>query len=192
MKILLPSLMLALILITSIGRATIPKEATMKLSSPDFSDGGNIPNALLVRARNDPTLTIDGVPKEAKSLVLIVDDPDAPGGNFTHWLMWNIVPRFNRDRGKQASGSRSARSERRLGENVPLDCGIGLSIPNARDDRGGGLSDWTINNCKTIALCQLITGPMHTRSPCCRSRSNSTNPVFCAQASTHAQRWPLL
>ena len=93
MKILLPSLMLALILITSIGRATIPKEATMKLSSPDFSDGGNVPERFTCEGKDvSPTLTIDGVPKEAKSLVLIVDDPDAPGGNFTHWLMWNIVP----------------------------------------------------------------------------------------------------
>jgi phosphatidylethanolamine-binding protein (PEBP) family uncharacterized protein len=39
-----------------------------------------------------PTLKIDGIPKEAKSLVVIVDDPDAPGRNFTHWLIWNVVP----------------------------------------------------------------------------------------------------
>ena len=93
MKILLPSLMLALSLITSIGRATIPKEATMNLSSPDFGEGGNIPERFTCEGKDmSPTLKIDGVPKEAKSLVLIVDDPDAPGGNFTHWLMWNVAP----------------------------------------------------------------------------------------------------
>jgi Raf kinase inhibitor-like YbhB/YbcL family protein len=93
MKILLPSLMLALSLITSIGRATIPKEAPMNLSSPDFGEGGNIPERFTCEGKDmSPTLKIDGVPKEAKSLVLIVDDPDAPGGNFTHWLMWNVVP----------------------------------------------------------------------------------------------------
>ena len=93
MKILLPSLMLALSLITSIGRATIPKEPTMNLSSTDFGEGGNIPERFTCEGKDmSPTLKIDGVPKEAKSLVLIVDDPDAPGGNFTHWLMWNVVP----------------------------------------------------------------------------------------------------
>ena len=93
MKIRLPSLMLALSLITSIGRATIPKEATMNLSSPDFGEDGNIPERFTCEGKDmSPTLKIDGVPKEAKSLVLIVDDPDAPGGNFTHWLMWNVVP----------------------------------------------------------------------------------------------------
>ena len=65
----------------------------MNLSSPDFSEGGNIPEGFTCEGKDvSPTLTIAGVPKEAKSFVLIVDDPDAPGGNFTHWLMWNRVP----------------------------------------------------------------------------------------------------
>jgi len=38
----------------------------------------------------NPPLTICGIPAEAKTLVLIVDDPDAGGGTFDHWLVWNI------------------------------------------------------------------------------------------------------
>ena len=93
MKTHLPILMLALSLIASTARAKIPKEANMNLTSPDFSEGGNIPERFTCDGKDiSPTLKIDGIPKEAKSLVLIVDDPDAPGGNFTHWLIWNIVP----------------------------------------------------------------------------------------------------
>ena len=93
MKTLLSVLMVALSLITGAVRVKIPQEATIKLSSPDFSEGENIPERFTCDGKDiSPTLKIDGVPKEAKSLVLIVDDPDAPAGNFTHWLMWNVVP----------------------------------------------------------------------------------------------------
>ncbi len=39
-----------------------------------------------------PALAWDNVPEEAKELVLIVEDPDAPGGTFTHWLVYGIDP----------------------------------------------------------------------------------------------------
>ncbi len=39
-----------------------------------------------------PPLIVESVPPETKSLVLIVDDPDAPSGTFDHWVIWNISP----------------------------------------------------------------------------------------------------
>jgi Raf kinase inhibitor-like YbhB/YbcL family protein len=40
-----------------------------------------------------PPLMIKGVPPETKSIALIIEDPDAPSGVFTHWVVWNISPR---------------------------------------------------------------------------------------------------
>ncbi len=39
-----------------------------------------------------PPLTFSLVPKEAKSLLFILDDPDAPGGTFTHWIIYDMSP----------------------------------------------------------------------------------------------------
>ncbi|HEX4638437.1 MAG TPA: YbhB/YbcL family Raf kinase inhibitor-like protein [Chthoniobacterales bacterium] len=66
----------------------------MKINSPAFQEGGTIPEKFSKKGNNvNPELRIAGVPAEAKSLALIVDDPDAPGGLFTHWLVWNIDPK---------------------------------------------------------------------------------------------------
>jgi Raf kinase inhibitor-like YbhB/YbcL family protein len=41
----------------------------------------------------NPPLTFENVPANAKSIVLIMDDPDAPSGTFDHWLVFNIPPK---------------------------------------------------------------------------------------------------
>jgi hypothetical protein len=70
--------------------------ARMKVISSAFQEGGDIPSKFTCDGSDSsPPLQITGVPSEAKTLVLIADDPDAPGGLFTHWLVWNIPPQTN-------------------------------------------------------------------------------------------------
>jgi len=68
----------------------------MKLSSPVFVHQGLIPSRYTCDGENtSPPLEIIGVPAEAKSLVLIMDDPDAvkPAGKvWDHWIVFNIPP----------------------------------------------------------------------------------------------------
>ena len=67
------------------------KELTIK--SPSFQPNSPIPKKYSCDGENtNPQLTIEGTPKESKSLALIVDDPDAPNGTFDHWVVWNIPP----------------------------------------------------------------------------------------------------
>jgi Raf kinase inhibitor-like YbhB/YbcL family protein len=68
--------------------------AKMKISSSAFQEGGTIPEKFSKNGQNvSPELRVEGAPAEAKSLALIVDDPDTPVGLFTHWLVWNIDPK---------------------------------------------------------------------------------------------------
>jgi len=65
--------------------------AEMTLSSRSFEHQGDIPARFTCQGDDiNPELTIADVPKEAKTLVLIVDDPDAPVGTWVHWVVINI------------------------------------------------------------------------------------------------------
>jgi len=70
--------------------------AKMKITSSAFQEGGNIPPKFTCDSGDtSPPLQIADLPSGAKSLVLVVDDPDAPSGLFTHWIVWNIPPQTN-------------------------------------------------------------------------------------------------
>jgi len=65
----------------------------LKITSPAFKNNDFIPVKYTCDGDDvSPPLKIDGIPKETKSIVLIVDDPDAPMGTWVHWVAWNIPP----------------------------------------------------------------------------------------------------
>lgn len=66
-------------------------EQNMLISSTAFEDGASIPRDYSCQGKDiSPPLAWTGVPANAKSLVLIVDDPDAPQQTWDHWLLFNI------------------------------------------------------------------------------------------------------
>lgn len=63
----------------------------LTIASPGFEDGTVIPAKYTADGENiNPELNIEDFPSETKSMVLIVDDPDAPIGIWTHWIVFNI------------------------------------------------------------------------------------------------------
>jgi Raf kinase inhibitor-like YbhB/YbcL family protein len=68
-----------------------PSEAGFVLISPDFSNGGPIPSKYTCDGENvPPTLAWGEPPPGTKSFILIVKDPDAPGGTWIHWIVYNL------------------------------------------------------------------------------------------------------
>lgn len=69
------------------------KKRNQKKTSPDFVENGQIPVKFTCDGEGiSPALVISEVPPQTASLALILDDPDAPSNNFTHWIVWNIPP----------------------------------------------------------------------------------------------------
>jgi Raf kinase inhibitor-like YbhB/YbcL family protein len=63
----------------------------VRVTSPAFAEGNAIPATYTCSGSgNSPELHWSGVPSDAHALALVVDDPDAPGGTYTHWVVVDI------------------------------------------------------------------------------------------------------
>jgi Raf kinase inhibitor-like YbhB/YbcL family protein len=92
--------MLGLVTCPGCGRteslpADDPSRLTIKFSSSAFSDGAMIPKTFTCDGSDrSPPLEWSGVPASARSLALICDDPDAPMGTWSHWVVFNLPPQI--------------------------------------------------------------------------------------------------
>jgi hypothetical protein len=88
----------ALLLLTACGDESATEVGagvplTIPLTSPAFDAEGPIPAEYTCGGSDtSPPLRWDSVPDEARSLVLICDDPDAPGGTWVHWVFYDLPP----------------------------------------------------------------------------------------------------
>lgn len=66
---------------------------TMKVHSRSFGDGERIPDLYTCNGKDHaPHIAWSGAPKGTRSFAVIMDDPDAPGGTFAHWGVYDIPP----------------------------------------------------------------------------------------------------
>ena len=99
----------------------------LTISSPSFSNAGSIPkNFTCEGADVSPQLVWTEAPEGTKSFALLVDDPDAPVGNWNHWTLWNMPANLRglpEGVGKQArllDGTEQGRNDfRKTGYNGP-------------------------------------------------------------------------
>ncbi|HEY9666606.1 MAG TPA: YbhB/YbcL family Raf kinase inhibitor-like protein [Coleofasciculaceae cyanobacterium] len=79
--------------LTSVQPQTTSVRKTMKLESTAFAANGMIPSVYTCDGQDiSPELSWDAPPTGTQSLALIVDDPDAPGQTFVHWVLYDIPP----------------------------------------------------------------------------------------------------
>jgi hypothetical protein len=90
--------------------------ADLLVKSPVFEHGKLIPKKYTCDGQDiNPPITIEGIPKEAKTLVLAVDDPDAPSGTWDHWIVWNIPASTSKIAENSVPGEEGVNSARQQG-----------------------------------------------------------------------------
>lgn len=69
------------------------KKMEIKISSSAFSEGGMILKQFTCDGKDvSPQLSWSGIPNETKSIAILCDDPDAPVGDWVHWIIFNLPP----------------------------------------------------------------------------------------------------
>jgi len=77
----------------------------LKVTSSAFKENGSIPVRYTCDGDDiNPPLSISQVPAQTKSIAIVVDDLDAPGGSWVHWVMWNIPPSTRQVKENEAKG----------------------------------------------------------------------------------------
>jgi len=92
----------------------------LTVRSSAFAHNGSIPKKYTCDGDGiNPPLTVEDVPKEAQSLALIMDDPDAPNGTFDHWIVWNIPANISKIGENMVPGLEGMNSARKKGYTSP-------------------------------------------------------------------------
>jgi Raf kinase inhibitor-like YbhB/YbcL family protein len=92
----------------------------LTVTSPAFESNQSIPKKYTCSGEDiNPPLNIEGISEGTRSLVLILDDPDASSGTFDHWVVWNIPPSQNKIAEHTAPGTEGLNGMGELGYTGP-------------------------------------------------------------------------
>lgn len=82
-------------MLSPIQRRALRAPRGIGVHSVAFQHGKQIPREFTARGDDiNPPLAWTGLPSSAQAIAIVMDDPDAPGGTFTHWTVWNLPPRL--------------------------------------------------------------------------------------------------
>ena len=141
----------------------------LTITSPAFQPNERIPEKYTGEGDDiNPPLSIEGIPEGTKSLALLFDDPDAVGGTFVHWVVWNIPPSTNKIAEHTAPGVEGLNSGREHGYTGPypppgkphrytfrvlaLDMKLGLSANSAKKDLEKAMNGHVLAEGKLVGL----------------------------------------